>query len=145
MARVTTGEMYALAARASRAAISLGIVAGDDWHDVDTSIHNGGMERYRSRHLELMQGSPTYGQAWRLITTGGADLRTAHGDDLRLGDGYLGATRAEAYAALRGIVLALEAAVVARAGDAAAIRGYRELVIDLVAGPAGTEIVTVPA
>lgn len=114
MDRVTLEHMYALAARASTAAIALGIVAGDDWEDVDTSIHNGGMERYRSRHLELMQGSPTYGRAWRLITTGGAELRTAHGDDLRLGDGYLGATRAEAYAALRGIVNALEAAAAAR-------------------------------
>lgn len=122
MARVTLDEMHALAARASTAAIALGIVAGDDWHDVDTSIRGGGMEHYRSRHLELRQGSPTNGQAWRLVTTGGADLRTAHGDDLRMSDGYLGATRAEAYAALRGIVLALEAAVVARRHDLAAVR-----------------------
>lgn len=128
MARVTMDEMSALAARASTAAISLGIVAGDDWHDVDTSIHNGGMERYRSRHLELRQGSPTYGQAWRLVTTGGADLRTAHGDDLRMSDGYLGATRAEAYAALRGIVLALEAAVVARHREIAATTSTRRLI-----------------
>lgn len=55
----------------------------------------------------LEQGSATYGRAWRIYATGGTKYRTAHFDPFRIGSGYLGSTKREAYQTLRGLVAGL--------------------------------------
>ena len=64
--------------------------------------------------LVLDQGSPTYGRAWRLHSMAKAGTGGHHDGPFFLGSGYLGETTREAWAALRGMVRALEAVAEAR-------------------------------
>jgi hypothetical protein len=108
MDKVTNHQLRAIAGRISGLATLAGILEGDQWvdgipeHLVDT--------RYEFPHLQLDMGSATYGRAYRLNGSGGSVYRTAHFDPMRLGSGYLGNTKREAYLALRAIEAGLSAA-----------------------------------
>jgi hypothetical protein len=108
MDKVTNHQLRAIAGRISVLAIRAGILEGDRWvdgipdHLIDT--------RYEFPHLQLDMGSATYGRAYRLNGSGGSVYRTAHYDPMRLGSGYLGNTKREAYLALRAIEAGLYAA-----------------------------------
>ena len=101
----------------------LGIYEGTEWR-TDSPVTGAGtfIERgaipahladsaYRFPHAVLQQGSPTYGHAWRLMATGGTHYGTAEYDPFRLGSGFLGSTKNEAYQTLRGIMSGLQIAV----------------------------------
>lgn len=92
--RITAGRVVVLAVRLDDLARRLGLLADDE-------------------HLVIDQGSPTYGRAWRLHSAraiGGGH----HDGPFFLGSGFLGSTTREAYAAIRGMVRALEAVAEAR-------------------------------
>ena len=119
----TTKEIQTLVRIINDLAIELGIYEGTEWR-TDSPVTGAGtfVERgaipahladsaYRFPHAVLQQGSATYGLAWRLDATGGTRYGTAHYDAFRLGSGYLGSTKNEAYQTLRGIMAGLEIAV----------------------------------
>jgi uncharacterized membrane protein YedE/YeeE len=67
--------------------------------------------------LRIDVGSVTYGRAWRLYSVEVIDGRAVgghHDGPYYLGSGYLGSTRREAFATLRGMVRALETVAEAR-------------------------------
>lgn len=112
MDRITSAQLRAMAERVSALAVELGILEGGEWLEIPEHLAG---TRYKLPHLQLDEGSPTYGRAWRLNGSGGDKYRTAHYDPLRLGSGYLGASKREAWIALRGIEAALyEASKVGR-------------------------------
>ena len=108
MDKVTNEQLRTITGRVSVLAARLGMLEGDQWTDgipdylIDT--------RYEFPHLQLEIGSATYGRAYRLNGSGGSVYRTAHFDPMRLGSGYLGNTKREAYLALRAIEAGLYAA-----------------------------------
>ena len=106
---VSVRDIRKLAENISDMAAVLGILEGGEWtRDSSDHIpeHLEG-SRYRFPHLVLDEGSVTYGRAWRLNGSGGDKYRTAHYDPLRLGSGYLGSTKVEAYRCLQGLSSAL--------------------------------------
>jgi len=120
--RVTVGDLRKLAADIERMCKALGILEGGEWSadSAEPMPEHLADSRYRFPHLVLDEGSVTYGRAWRLNGSGGDKYRTAHFDPLRLGSGYLGATKAEAMRALRGVQAGLWSAM-----DAAERDSYR--------------------
>lgn len=104
MDRITSAQLRAMAERVSALTIELGILEGGEWLDIPEHLAD---TRYKFPHVQLDEGSPTYGRAWRLNGSGGAKYQTGHFDPLRLGSGFLGATKREAWIALRGIESAL--------------------------------------
>lgn len=106
MDTVTAAQLRAMAKRVSDLAIEAGILEGGEWVDIPAHLSD---TRYKFPHLQLDEGSKTYGRAWRLNGSGGSKYQTAHFDPLRLGSGFLGATKREAWIALRGIEAALRA------------------------------------
>jgi hypothetical protein len=119
----TTKEIQTLVGIIDDLANQLGIYEGTEWRE-DSPVTGAGtfVERgpipahladssYRFPHAVLQHGSPTYGHAWRLNATGGTRYGTAEYDAFRLGSGYLGSTKSEAYQTLRGIMAGLEIAV----------------------------------
>lgn len=104
MDTITAAQLRAMAKRVSDLAIEAGILEGGEWVDIPEHLSD---TRYKFPHLQLDEGSKTYGRAWRLNGSGGSRYQTAHYDPLRLGDGFLGATKREAWIALRGIEAAL--------------------------------------
>ena len=92
--RITAGDVTVLAVRLDDLARRLGLLTGTE-------------------HLVLDHGSPTYGRAWRLHSA--RDIGGGHHDGpFFLGSGFLGSSTREAYAAIRGMVRALEAVAEAR-------------------------------
>lgn len=106
---VSVKDIRRLAEDISDMAAVLGILEGGEWTRESSEPIPGHLEgsRYRSPHLVLDEGSVTYGRAWRLNGAGGDKYRTAHFDPLRLGSGYLGSTKVEAYRCLQGLSSAL--------------------------------------
>lgn len=60
-------------------------------------------EPYRKPHINLQQGSKTYGRAYRVHFTGGSKYGTGHHEP-RGFSGYLGDTKAEAERTLKGLI-----------------------------------------
>jgi hypothetical protein len=122
LAMATLSDIQVLVKRIDGLAKELGIYEGGEW-TTDSPVTGKGtfIERgpipthladsvYRFPHAVLQQGSPTYGQAWRLNATGGTHYGTGEYDPFRLGSGFLGVTKVEAYRALCGLVAGLELA-----------------------------------
>jgi len=103
--RITSTQLKGIAERISALAIELGILEGGEWIDIPEHLANSS---FRFPHLVLDEGSPSGGRAWRLNGSGGSTYQTAHFDPLRLTSGFLGATKREAWIALRSIEAALE-------------------------------------
>ena len=118
----TTKEIETLVGIIDRLAKELGIYEGQEWRTdspttgAGTFVERGAIpahladSAYRFPHAVLQKGEPTYGRAWRLCATGGTHYGTAEYDPFRLGSGFLGSTKNEAYQTLRGIMTGLELA-----------------------------------
>ena len=124
----TTKEIRLLVNLVDKLALEIGLYEGDKWEittpetGAGTFNHRGPIpahlvgSSYEMPHAVLQEGSPTYGTAWRLDATGGTHYGTAHYDPFRLGSGFLGSTKAEAYRTLRGLLAGLEIQAMAKAG-----------------------------
>lgn len=118
----TTNDLRQVTKLIDQLAKELGLYEGEEWTtDTPTTGKGTFNERgaipehlkdsaYRYPHAKLQEGSPTYGIAWRLVATGGTHYGTAEFDPFRLGSGYLGMTKNEAYRTLRGLLTGLQLA-----------------------------------
>lgn len=116
----TTKEIRHLVDLVNRLAIELGLYEGEKWTTTSPETGVGTFNRrgaipehlvgssYEMPHAVLQEGSPTYGTAWRLDATGGTHYGTGHYDPFRLGSGFLGSTKNEAYRTLRGLLAGLQ-------------------------------------
>lgn len=109
--RITTAQLRALVQRVEALAQEAGLLEGGEWIDIPDHLKD---TRYRLPHLQLDEGSPTYGRAWRLNGSGGSKYQTAHFDPFHLGSGFLGATKREAWLALRTLESGLHAVKVSK-------------------------------
>jgi hypothetical protein len=118
----TLKEIRQLVSMVDKLATELGLYEGEEWTTTTPTTGAGTFNErgaipehlkdsaYRLPHATLQEGSATYGRAWRLCATGGTHYGTAEYDPFRLGSGYLGNTKSEAYRTLRGLLTGLELA-----------------------------------